>query len=152
MRPFFSIAILFIGTVSNPEQLVGTTRIVCRAGSVTVGRPSVHSGHHTPLLRVCGCGSGRQQILTDCCTVGAQEQRQPNAGSAVLSADVGSCRVDRCVSSWRSRWFLARSRAGTGGRAVPLSTLACWTWSASGSASWPRRRRVTGSTRGPARC
>jgi len=45
---------------------------------------SVSSGRHTPLLRVCCCGPGGQEISTDCCTAGAQ----PNASSATSSADV----------------------------------------------------------------
>jgi len=49
-------------------------------------RPSRPSGRRTPMLRVCCCGPGVQQISTDCCTAGAPQQtrrsnavRRPNA-------------------------------------------------------------------------
>ena len=39
-----------------------------------------------PLLQVCCCGPGGQEIWIDCCTAGAQQQRRANAGSATLPA------------------------------------------------------------------
>jgi len=60
---------------------------------------SVPSGRRTPLLRVCCCGPGGQEISIDCCTAGgpavssnraAARRAAANAGSATLSADVGS--------------------------------------------------------------
>jgi len=53
---------------------------------LSVVRPSVPSGRRTPMLRVCCCGPGVQQISIDCCSAGAQRQsrrsnaaRRPNA-------------------------------------------------------------------------
>ena len=62
-------------------------------------RLSVRLSHRPPLLRVCCCGRGGQQISIDCCTAGwvavsssraAARHTAANAGSATLSADVGS--------------------------------------------------------------
>jgi len=51
-------------------------------------RPSVHP-IRPPLLRVCCCGPGGQEISIDCCTADGQQQpRRSDAGSATLSADV----------------------------------------------------------------
>ena len=72
---------------------IGTAHTVCAAGSMQQSgvRPSVR---RTPLLRVCCCGPGGQEIsnglLTDRWSAAAAPQRRPYAGSATLSATVGS--------------------------------------------------------------
>jgi len=75
---------------------IGTARIVCGAGSTKrYGvRPSVRpvclSQHGpiaaNPMLQVCCCGPGGQEISIDCDSSG---MRRANAGSATLSAYVG---------------------------------------------------------------
>jgi len=49
-------------------------------------RPFIPSDRRTPLLQVCCCGPGWQEISIDCCTAGVM--RLANAGSATLSAYV----------------------------------------------------------------
>jgi len=39
-----------------------------------------------PLLRVCCCGRGEQEILVDCCTAGAKQQRR-------AAGECGQCHV-----------------------------------------------------------
>ena len=73
-------------------QLSGIRPSVC---------PSVQFGRRTRLLRICCCGPGGQEISIDCGTAGgpavssssrvAARRAAANAGSATLSADVGSC-------------------------------------------------------------
>ena len=74
-------------------------RAASAAGSVQLSgvrlsvRLSVPSGRRTPLLRVCCCGPGGQEISIDCCTAAGRRSSaaaRPDAGSATLSADVGS--------------------------------------------------------------
>jgi len=63
-----------------------------------------------PLVRVCCCGPGGQEISIDCCTAGGQQQRRPDAGSATSSADVGS-RTQTCsVANEQLRQFYAAFR------------------------------------------
>jgi len=63
--------------------VIGTARIVCRAGSMQLPgvRPSVcqsvTSGRRTPLLQVCCCGPGRQEISIDCCSSGGRMRAVP---------------------------------------------------------------------------
>jgi len=54
-----------------------------------------------PLLQVCCCGPGGQEISVDCCTASAQQQRRADAGSATLSAYVG-CWTQTCFPSYSS--------------------------------------------------
>jgi len=83
----------------------GTVRMVCGAGSMQLSGVclsvclSVPFGSRVLLLRVCCRWPGGQEILIDCCTVGgwavsssraAARRAAANAGSATLSADVGS--------------------------------------------------------------
>ena len=62
---------------------------------LTVRCPSACRSQHGPtsanqLLYVCCCWPGGQEISIDCCTVGAQQRRRVNAGSATLSVYVWS--------------------------------------------------------------
>jgi len=41
---------------------------------------SVPLGRRTPLLRVCCCGPGGQEISVDCCTAGGQQQPRRSSG------------------------------------------------------------------------
>jgi len=74
-------------------HVLGSVRIVCRAGSMQLSGVrlsmsvwvSVPSGRWTPLLQVCCCGSGGHEISVDCCSSGL---RRANVGSATLSAYV----------------------------------------------------------------
>jgi len=85
---------------SEIEQL--TARIVRRAGSMQLSGvrpsvcPSVPLACRAPLVRVCCCGPGRQDISIDCCTAGGPEvsssraaarRAAANAASATLSAN-----------------------------------------------------------------
>jgi len=54
-----------------------------RQSSARLSVPSFDS--HTPLLRVGCC-----RVSMACCTAGGQQQPRRSAGSATLSADVGS--------------------------------------------------------------
>ena len=72
--------------------IIGTAHIMRRAESVTRYSvcPSICLSHHGPtaaisLLQVCCCGPSQQEILIDC-----PNMEQGNAGSAMLSAYVGS--------------------------------------------------------------
>ena len=71
--------------------ICGTTRTVRGAGAmkrygVRLSVPAWPTARN-PLLQVCCCGPGGQEILIDCCSRGV---RRMNAGSATLSAYVGS--------------------------------------------------------------
>jgi len=60
------------------------------AMSVRMSVCSILPTHTAPILRVCCCGPGGQPMSIYCCTAGAQQQRLTGAGSATLSAYVGS--------------------------------------------------------------
>jgi len=77
----------------------GTANILCGARSMHLSgvRPSVClstclSQHGptaaNPLLQVCCCGPGSQEISIDCCA--AHGMRRANSGSATFTADVRS--------------------------------------------------------------
>jgi len=78
-------------------EIIGTAHVVIVAGSMRrYGvRPSVRQSlpawaaptAANPLLQVCCCGPGGQEISIDCCSSGG---RRAKAGSATLSAYVGS--------------------------------------------------------------
>jgi len=57
---------------------------VCLSVSVSQHGPIAAN----PLMQICCCGPGGQEISIDCCTAGAKQRA--NAGSAMLSAYVGS--------------------------------------------------------------
>jgi len=73
---------------------IGTARIVCGAGStkrygvrpVRLSARFVSPIAANPMLQVCYCGPGGQEISIDCDSSG---MRRANAGSATLSAYVG---------------------------------------------------------------
>jgi len=90
-------------------QIIGTACIICGAGSMKWYSvhpsvcPSIWSSHNgptaaNPLLQICCCGPGRQELSIDCCSSSGA-----NAGSATLSAYVG-CWTQTC-SSWVSLFF-----------------------------------------------
>ena len=115
-RPFYSDAkkVTFIRAVIHPA-IVGTAWVVGRVYA-TVGRLSV-----SPLIRLSACffrpphaaaaslllwarRPGEKFLLIACCTAGGPGVRRPNAGSATLSAGVGSW--TRACSVWYIAWIL----------------------------------------------
>jgi len=78
--------------------VIGTARDYAEQGlcnGIMSVRLSVTFASRTPLLRVCCCGPGKQEISIDCCQAlsssrAAAWRAAANAGSATLSADAGS--------------------------------------------------------------
>ena len=77
-----------------------------------------------PLLRICCCGPSAQKISIDCWTTSAQQQRQANAGSATLSAYVGSWTQTCLVSHGRNTELYCTWKYVHNGTVINIAILA----------------------------
>ena len=85
----YLLTFLRINAIVLTRIITGTARIVCGTGSMRLSdarpfRPSVQSGRRTPLLRVCCCGPGGQQMSIDCPTVAPQNGAHQQMGAVSL--------------------------------------------------------------------
>ena len=96
------------------------TKIIISLATAGTGRgvrpsvcPSMGPRAANPLLQVCCCGPSQQEMSIDCCNSGV---RRPNAGSATLSAYVGSWR-QTCYFTFRTATQFTFTRG------APVQTL-----------------------------
>ena len=112
-------------------------------------RPYVPPDRRTPLLRICCCGPGGQEISIDCCTAGGQQQRRR---STARSSKSGEWR--RKLNTDLVQMFMMKSTTAVRdseidsctARSIGGSSPSCWEGQASyfGSAA-----RAEGQSQGP---
>ena len=107
------------GRVSLPvlpsQHVTRTTRLCLLAPPASYAGEGLRNGAlsvclsvpfalRAPLLRVCCCGPGEQEISIDCCTAG---------GPAVSSSRCGQCHVVSCLKSIKAEYRQSIKSSGT---------------------------------------